>query len=592
MPRKGKRSKQLSCARDAKRIKDHSQATLQGDLAELEFSTCSFSDYNSESDENFDPEHEVLDEDEQIKKHATEWVLTLSRDDLMSFCVVLFYILGQLLKMGVVDAAKIISIATGKSERTIRGWRATFLVNDGTFPESLTGKYIRSGVLWQNENLNKQATKYVRENNAVKGKPNMTLYTFCHWVNETLLQNSVLVPGYPRRIGLETARKWLHELGFSKISVKKGTYIDGHEREDVVEYRNKFLRKMVSLGFLNKENAPTPEAAQALPSDLEAPASDQINKTIIFFHDESTFQACDYERTQWGKRDDHMLVPKSKGAGIMVSDFISEQKGYLRLTDEEYERAKIRYPELTQQNARKFLEYGESKEGYWTSEKFMNQIKESAKLAEYKYPKEDGYKIVWVFDHSSCHGAYSEDSLNAYKMNAKPGGKQPKMRDTVWQGKVQRMVFNIGIPKGLIQVLTERGKYHKGMKLEEMRAEIASHTDFKEEKTKIEHFLNDFGHICMFLPKFHCELNPIERCWAQAKRFTRANTNYTIQRLRTNVPLALDSVTTENIQNYFRKVRHYMFAYLQGYAGGIELEKEVKRIKKIFKSHRKVSQSN
>ena len=84
-------------------------------------------------------------------------------------------------------------------------------------------------------------------------------------------------------------------------------------------------------------------------------------------------------------------------------------------------------------------------------------------------------------------------------MNAKPGGKQPKMRDTVWQGKVQRMVFNIGIPKGLIQVLTERGKYHKGMKLAEMRAEIASHTDFKEEKTKIEHFLNNFGHICIFL---------------------------------------------------------------------------------------------
>ena len=115
----------------------------------------------------------------------------------------------------------------------------------------------------------------------------------------------------------------------------------------------------------------------------------------------------------------------------------------------------------------------------------MNQIKQSAKLAEYK---EDGYKVIWIFDHSSCHGAYSEDSLNAYKMNAKPGGKQPKMRDTVWQGKVQHMVFRIGVPKGLIQVLTERGKYRKGMKLEEMCAELASHADFKEEKTRIEHF--------------------------------------------------------------------------------------------------------
>ena len=113
------------------------------------------------------------------------------------------------------------------------------------------------------------------------------------------------------------------------------------------------------------------------------------------------------------------------------------------MTEEEYERAKIKYPELSQQNARAFLEYGESKEGYWTSEKFMNQIKQSAKLAEYKYPKEEGYKIVRIFDHSSCHGAYSEDSLNVYKMNAKPGGKQPKMRDTVWQGKVKHMVLTL-----------------------------------------------------------------------------------------------------------------------------------------------------
>ena len=144
MPQKSKRSKQLQCARDSKRSKYNSETTHHG---ELEFSTCNFSDYNLESDDNFDPECEVLDEDEAIKKHSTEWVLTLSRDDLMSFCIVLFYILVQLLKMGILDAAKIISIATGKGERTIHGWRATFLVNDGTFPESLTGKYKRNGVL-------------------------------------------------------------------------------------------------------------------------------------------------------------------------------------------------------------------------------------------------------------------------------------------------------------------------------------------------------------------------------------------------------------------------------------------------------------
>ena len=88
---------------------------------------------------------------------------------------------------------------------------------------------------------------------------------------------------------------------------------------------------------------------------------------------------------------------------------------------------------------------------------------------------------MWLFDNSTSHNAYVADALNASVMNAKPGGIPCGI------GKVQRMVFNIGIPKGLMQALLERDKYRKGMKLEE---EIASHIDFKEEMTKLECFLS------------------------------------------------------------------------------------------------------
>ncbi len=54
----------------------------------------------------------------------------------------------------------------------------------------------------------------------------------------------------------------------------------------------------------------------------------------------------------------------------MVSDFIDEHNGYLKLTDNEYARGRTIYPQLKWQ-AREFLEYGENKEGYWTSKKFM-----------------------------------------------------------------------------------------------------------------------------------------------------------------------------------------------------------------------------
>ena len=58
------------------------------------------------------------------------------------------------------------------------------------------------------------------------------------WLNETL------EPGCPRNISVETARHWLHELGFKVLSAKKG-FVDGHERADVVESRSKFLRRMI-----------------------------------------------------------------------------------------------------------------------------------------------------------------------------------------------------------------------------------------------------------------------------------------------------------------------------------------------------------
>ena len=85
----------------------------------------------------------------------------------------------------------------------------------------------------------------------------------------------------------------------------------------------------------------------------------------------------------------------------MVSDFIEEHGGYLQLTENEYQEAVKSKPSIKQQ-ARAFLEYGTNKEGYWTSEKFMAQIKEAATIAESKYHREKGYRLVWIFDHSSC----------------------------------------------------------------------------------------------------------------------------------------------------------------------------------------------
>ena len=87
----------------------------------------------------------------------------------------------------------------------------------------------------------------------------------------------------------------------------------------------------------------------------------------------------------------------------MVSDFIDERNGSLCLTQEEYTRAREVDSSFCM-GARYLFEYGKAKEGYWTSEKFIQQMKKVIKIDEIKYTKGEGWKHVWIFDHSSCHG--------------------------------------------------------------------------------------------------------------------------------------------------------------------------------------------
>ena len=44
-----------------------------------------------------------------------------------------------------------------------------------------------------------------------------------------------------------------------------------------------------------------PSIESAFPSDLEIPSDEIIKKSIVIFHDESTFQANDEESWMWGE---------------------------------------------------------------------------------------------------------------------------------------------------------------------------------------------------------------------------------------------------------------------------------------------------
>jgi hypothetical protein len=98
------------------------------------------------------------------------------------------------------------------------------------------------------------------------------------------------------------------------------------------------------------------------------------------------------------------------------------------------------------------------------------KMDEAINIFEAEFPDA---QALFIFDQSSAHGSFANDALIAHKMNAGPGGAQPKMHETIipsdnpnpeLRGQRQSLVFPeghelVGQPKGMIQVLTERGLY-------------------------------------------------------------------------------------------------------------------------------------
>ena len=185
----------------------------------------------SSATSDFDPDEALKnDPDALLEEFVADWVSSLPREDLYSLSLLLFHILSHDFQLLIGPASKIIASHLKRNAKTIQKWRVEFLKNEGELPKFIRGKYNRTNAIAKNEQLTEEATLYVRENAFLKGAPNLTARSFCSWVNDELLPNSTLEAGAPRRISVEVARNWLHDMGFKVKRITKGIYYDGHER--------------------------------------------------------------------------------------------------------------------------------------------------------------------------------------------------------------------------------------------------------------------------------------------------------------------------------------------------------------------------
>ena len=91
--------------------------------------------------------------------------------------------------------------------------------------------------------------------------------------------------------------------------------------------------------------------------------------------------------------------------------------------------------------------------------------------------------------------------------------------------------------------------------------------------------------MCIFLPKFHCELNFIKFFWGAIKKWLHDHCNYTFQTLKENLPKALALVELTTIHKW----EHWMIQWMDAYQAGFTAKDVQLQVKKFssrqYKSH-------
>lgn len=114
---------------------------------------------------------------------------------------------------------------------------------------------------------------------------------------------------------------------------------------------------------------------------------------------------------------------------------------------------------------------------------------------------------------------------------------------------------------------------------------LENQPDFKGQHSLVQETIEVAGHLCLFLHKYHCELNFIEFFWGAVKKYLRDNCDYTFKTLKANMPKALESVFLETIHRWEHQTHQWIAAYHDG-LDAKDAQVQVQAFSsKIYKSH-------
>ena len=402
------------------------------------------------------------------------------------------------------------------------------------------------------------------------------------WVNSELLSEKVREKGTD--FGMRSLQLWLHRCGFVHGEIgKKGVYFDGHERDDVKKRRKEYIQsqKMKHTQYVrfDESKLDDPSYWKSNPQPFWNPRRGATGLDALpilkVSHDESIYRLYSYVNKQWFEEGRQAILPKGEGQGLHVSDFITTF-GPVKKVDGSPVRD---------------LMGPIGKGRYWNNDLFLLQVEEAVRGLSKHYPN---FRYDFKFDNAPLHKKRPDDALVLAKMNRKPGGKQPKMRETCWthngESKIQSLTFRrkrridgvlflTGEPKGLLQIAKERVEAGaiirnvEHMKKDDLVKALSKFADFKSVKSKLaelisklncELFHKEQRTTFEFLPKYHCELSEIEMWWRNSKYTFRRENDRQWCTIEKRVERALEQFAVPYYASLFRQVKAIEMAYGDG----------------------------
>ncbi|CAF0862631.1 unnamed protein product [Didymodactylos carnosus] len=389
-------------------------------------------------------------------------------------------------------------------------------------------------------------------------------------------------------------RRW----GAKFVPNSQRPYFEGHERADVVKYREEFISYFLS----RKNNYYT-------LTDDEQPMWNIPTKnppTILLCHDESTFRSGEVSPKRWIFDEKRPFFSKGHGRSLMISDFIVLHPSgpFFQLNDNEYKKAIKKYKNLLDDTDVNYAERSATAsvnvgvDGYFDNDTILAQFERLFQLMEFK----DDYRnhvIEVLVDNARTHTS-KQYSLFDFGKGIYTRCPVDKIQFIDENGATKSIdcYFECGPnknkSKGLVEICKELDiKLHDKCKLHEIRDILSKHRAF-QNVSKLEQLANKYKIKIIFSPKYHCECNPIEGLWCNMKLFVRQRSDQTFDKMIRLISDARAHFVDKKIAlKLFRRFWRTLEAYAQGQTYTEVLQLYFSQLcRGTVKYHRKITNAN